>query len=153
MVMLVMLFDLLGIVFIVLLCRWGVHRALAPISRLRDMAQRIADDHHNAETIELSPRIDAVGALQNSFAAMQQGIRHELADIRQTTDEITRRNKEMAYTTQVAEEALRQKNVFVQNVMHQIRTPLNIIQGFAQVLRDEMEAAGGTAHMDQAEYS
>lgn len=152
MVMLVMLFDLLGIVFIVLLCRWGVHRALAPISRLRDMAQRIAADHHNTETIDLSPRIDAVGALQNSFAAMQQGIRHQLADIRQATDEITRHNKEMAYTTQVAEEALRQKNVFVQNVMHQIRTPLNIIQGFAQVLRDAMEAAGGTAHMDQAEF-
>ena len=151
MVMFVMLFDLLGIVFIVLLCRWGVHRALAPISRLRDMAQRIAADHHNTETIDLSPRIDAVGALQNSFAAMQQGIRHELADIHQTTDDITRHNKQLDYTTKMAEEALQKKTLFVQNVMHQIRTPLNIIQGFAQVLRDEMAESGSAVKMDKAE--
>ena len=152
MVMFVMLFDILGIVFIVLLCRWGVHRALAPISHLRDKAKRIAADHRNVETIEPSNRIDTVGKLQNSFAAMQQSIKRELADIRQTTDEITRHNKELAYTTQMAEEAQRNKNLFVQNVMHQIRTPLNIIQGFAHVLRDEMEAAGGAAKMDKAEF-
>ena len=152
MLLFAMLFNLLGIVFIVLLCRWGVHRALAPISHLRDKAKRIAADHRNVETIEPSNRIDTVGRLQNSFAAMQQSIKRRLADIRQTTDEITRHNKELAYTTQMAEEAQRNKNLFVQNVMHQIRTPLNIIQGFAHVLRDEMEAAGGAAKMDKAEF-
>ena len=152
MVMFVILFNLLGIVFIVLLCRWGVKRALEPIGRLRDMAKRIAADHHNTETIPQSNRIDALGKLQNSFAAMQQSIKRNLADIRQTTDEITRHNKELAYTTQMAEEALQKKNMFVQNVMHQIRTPLNIIQGFAHVLRDEMDAAGGVANMDKAEF-
>ena len=152
MVMFVILFNLLGIVFIVLLCRWGVKHALEPIARLRDMAKRIAADHHNTETIAQSNRIDAVGKLQNSFAAMQQSIKRKMADIRQTTDEITRHNKELAYTTQMAEEALQKKNLFVQNVMHQIRTPLNIIQGFAHVLRDEMEAAGGVGNMDKAEF-
>ena len=36
----------------------------------------------------------------------------------------------------VGEEADRQKTIFIQNVTHQIRTPLNIIMGFAQVLRN-----------------
>ena len=36
----------------------------------------------------------------------------------------------------MAEEADRQKTIFIQNVTHQIRTPLNIIMGFAQVLRN-----------------
>ena len=152
MVLFVILFDILGIVFIVLLSYWGVKRALAPIGRLRDQAKRIAEDHHNYELILQSNRIDAVGKLQNSFVAMQNSIHMNLKEIRQTTDEITRHNKELAYTTQMAEEALQKKNLFVQNVMHQIRTPLNIIQGFARVLRDEMEAAGGAAKMDKAEF-
>ena len=152
MVLFVILFDILGIVFIMLLCYWGVKRALAPIGKLRDQAKRIAEDHHNFEIILQSDRIDAVGKLQNSIAAMQNSIHINLKEIRSTTDEITRHNKELAYTTQMAEEALQKKNLFVQNVMHQIRTPLNIIQGFARVLRDEMEAAGGVANMDKAEF-
>ena len=152
MVLFVILFDILAIVSIVMLCRWGVKRALAPIGKLRDKAKRIADDHHHYEKISQSDRIDAVGKLQDSFAAMQDSIQKNLKEIRSTTDEITRHNKELAYTTQMAEEALQKKNLFMQNVMHQIRTPLNIIQGFARVLRDEMETAGGAAKMDKAEF-
>jgi signal transduction histidine kinase len=36
----------------------------------------------------------------------------------------------------LAEKAVRQKTLFIQNVSHQIRTPLNIIAGFAQVLQE-----------------
>jgi signal transduction histidine kinase len=36
----------------------------------------------------------------------------------------------------MVEEADKQKTTFIQNVSHQIRTPLNIIMGFAQVLSD-----------------
>ena len=46
------------------------------------------------------------------------------------------RNEELAQATRMAEEAERQKTLFMQNVSHQIRTPLNIIMGFSQVLCD-----------------
>ena len=138
MVLLVVILDILGVVFIVLLCRWGVHRVLAPIWDLVGMSKLVASGNYS-EDIPLSYREDAVGRLQNSFVAMQHSIRKELDNIRATNDEITRHNKELAYTTQMAEEALQRKNVFVTNVMHQIRTPINIIQGFAQVLRDERQ--------------
>lgn len=36
----------------------------------------------------------------------------------------------------LAQEANRQKMTFIQNVSHQIRTPLNIIMGFSQILSD-----------------
>jgi signal transduction histidine kinase len=39
----------------------------------------------------------------------------------------------------LVEEALDQKSTFIQNMSHQIRTPLNIIQGFAEVLNDQAE--------------
>jgi signal transduction histidine kinase len=46
------------------------------------------------------------------------------------------RNEELLQATRMAQEADRQKTAFIQNVTHQIRTPLNITMGFAQVLSD-----------------
>ena len=137
MAMLVALFDILGLLLIIILARWGVHRALAPIGRLLEMARHMVDSQYD-ETMPQTSRMDAVGLLQNSFATMQQSIRARIDDIRSTTDEIKQSNVELIEATKLAEEALKRKTVFVQNVMHQIRTPLNIIQGFSQVLLSEV---------------
>ena len=148
MVLYVVIFDILAIVLIVLLCRWGVHKALWPIWNLVGMSKQIAKGRYD-EIIPQTKRDDALGKMQNSFAIMQQSIRRNIDSIHATTDEITRHNKEVAYATQMAQEAQERKMLFIQNVMHQIRTPLNIIQGFAQVLRDELRG-GGLAHEEFA---
>jgi signal transduction histidine kinase len=41
--------------------------------------------------------------------------------------------------SQLAEKSAQQKVTFIQNMTHQIRTPLNIIMGFGQVLRDSIK--------------
>ena len=138
MAMLVGLFDVLALLLIIILARWGVHRALAPIGNLLEMTRHMVDSQYD-ETIPQTTRQDAVGRLQNSFATMQQSIKARIDDIRSTTDEIKHRNIELAETTKLAEEALKRKTIFVQNVMHQIRTPLNIIQGFSHVLNNEIQ--------------
>ena len=148
MVLYVLLFDVLAVILIVLLCRWGVHRALSPIWDLVGMSKQIAKGRYD-EIIPQTKRDDALGKMQNSFVAMQQSIRRNIYNIHATTDEITRHNKEVAYATQMAQEAQERKTMFIQNVMHQIRTPLNIIQGFAQVLRDELQSTG----LDNEEFS
>lgn len=38
----------------------------------------------------------------------------------------------------MAENSMRQKTLFIQNMTHQIRTPLNIVMGFSQILRDNL---------------
>ena len=48
------------------------------------------------------------------------------------------RNEELHRARQLIEESDRQKTIFIQNVTHQIRTPLNIILGFAQIMRDSV---------------
>ena len=138
MVLFVVIIDLLGVLLIVVLCRWGVHRVLSPIWDLVGMANLIAAGKYSEE-LPMSNREDAVGKLQNAFAAMQRSIKENMDGVRSTNDEIMRHNKELVYATQMAEEALQRKNLFVTNVMHQIRTPINIIQGFAQVLRDNQQ--------------
>ena len=59
-----------------------------------------------------------------------------MGSVRYTTTETQKRNEELAQATKLAQEADRQKTTFIQNVSHQIRTPLNIIMGFSQILSE-----------------
>ena len=96
--------------------------------------QKIKTDGQYEVFIPHTSREDAVGQLQNSFATMQESLNFHLGIIRYSTEVAQQRNEELVRATRLAEEALRQKTTFIQNVTHQIRTPLNIIMGFAQVL-------------------
>lgn len=126
-----------GLLLIMLLCRQLVKRSIRPLGLLLEQSGEIAEGNYNRQ-IAVSHRADVVGALQNSFAAMQQSLRTHLTAIEQANAETEKRNKELVRATAMAQESDRQKTTFIQNMTHQVRTPLNIITGFAQVLRDSM---------------
>lgn len=133
----------IGFILIFLLSRHIVIGAVKPLNRLVSQSQRIAAGHYD-EQIPYSPRTDAVGMLQNSFATMQQSLSRHVNDIVHVNEETQQRNAELQQARQLAEEAGRQKTAFIQNMTHQIRTPLNIINGFAQVLRDNFNELSAT---------
>lgn len=122
-----------GLLAIILLCYWGIARTVRPLSQLVDKTQTIAAGNMEVH-IPRSQREDVVGRLQNSFAAMLQWLNFHLGSVRYTSEQARLRNAELERATSLVREAERQKTVFIQNVSHQIRTPLNIIMGFAQVL-------------------
>ena len=124
-----------GLLLILLFSLWAVTHAIKPISQLLSHTRLIADGNYD-KPFPPSQRQDVIGRLQNSFAAMQQSLNFHVGSIRYVTEQTSRRNAELAHATHLTEEADRQKAIFIQNVTHQIRTPLNIIMGFAQVLRD-----------------
>lgn len=130
---LVIALIVIGLLVILWLCRSVVNRAILPLRALNDSTKKIAEGQH-VGVIPLTQRQDAVGQLQNSFATMTQSLVDHMERIRQTTQETQQSNEELVHAMEMAKEALRQKTEFIQNVSHQIRTPLNIIQGFAQVL-------------------
>ena len=127
----------IGLVVILLLCGRAVTHAIQPVNKLLGQTLFLADGQYD-RLIPHTRREDAVGQLQNSFATMQESLNFHIGSIRYTTDIAKQRNEELAKATQIAEEALKKKTTFIHNVTHQIRTPLNIILGFAQVLRDGM---------------
>ena len=145
---------IVGLLVITLLCRMSMARAIKPVRQLVEQTQLIAagkydevmwselDGANSSEKdtmflrTSVANRWDVVSRLQNSFATMLHSLKAHVNEISQANDEAARRNEELVQTNQLAEEAARQKNIFIQNVTHQIRTPLNIILGFAQVLRD-----------------
>lgn len=125
----------IGLLLILLFSSFAVARSVKPINKLARKLQLIADGHYD-EHIEHTPHNDVVGRLQNSFADMQESLNHHVSDIQQLNAETTRRNEELVRTSELAKEAYRQKSLFIQNVSHQVRTPLNIIMGFSQVLKE-----------------
>lgn len=126
---------IVGLIIIILLCRRAVTHAVKPINQLLRKTQSIASGNYEVH-IPKSKREDAIGRLQNSFARMLQSLNFQMGSIRYTTEHTEHRNKELLKATQLAQEAARQKTIFIRNITHQIRTPLNIIMGFSEVLRD-----------------
>lgn len=134
---LILLLAAIGLFAVVLLCRLAVSHAISPLKQLLNQSKLITAGHYDQQ-IAHSKSTHVVGRLQNSFAAMLAALNTHVNAIKQTNKEMLRSNEELARATQLAEEADRQKTAFIQNTTHQIRTPLNIIMGFAQVIRDSV---------------
>jgi signal transduction histidine kinase len=126
---------IIGLLMILVFSSVTVAHAVLPLYKLTGKLQRIADGHYD-ERISTTHYKDVVGRMQNSFAMMQDSLFHHVNDIEQMNAEAARRNEELVHTSELAKESDRQKSLFIQNVSHQIRTPLNIIMGFAQVLKE-----------------
>lgn len=124
---------IIGLLIIMLLCYRAVAHSIRPLNLLLDKTQNIASGNMEVY-ISKSQREDVIGLLQNSFATMLSSLNFHLGSVRYSTEQTQLRNEELERATRMAKEAEKQKTTFIQNVTHQIRTPLNIIMGFAQVL-------------------
>ena len=125
----------LGLLVIILLSHRAMAHTIRPLHELLDKTQSITAGNMDV-TIPRTTRIDVIGRLQNSFAQMLESLNFHMKSVRFVSDQTRQRNEELLQATRMAQEADRQKTTFIQNVTHQIRTPLNIIMGFAQVLSD-----------------
>lgn len=125
----------IGIIIILILCHRAVTVSIRPLNQLLEKTQAIASGDMEVHIPKIK-RLDVIGRLQNSFASMLQRLNFHMGSVRYTTEQAKMRNEELEQATLMAKEADKQKTIFIQNVSHQIRTPLNIIMGFSQVLRD-----------------
>jgi sigma-B regulation protein RsbU (phosphoserine phosphatase) len=123
----------IGLILLMLFCYQIVRRAVQPLRQLDEQAKRIAEGHFD-EPLSQSSRHDSVGRLQNSFILMQKSLAQMVNDIRIANDELEQHNEELTHAYQLKLQTNRRKSAFIRDMYHQIRTPLNIIAGFAQVL-------------------
>lgn len=124
---------LVGLLFIIINCYKAITATIGPLDLLMDKAMDVADGNMSVD-IPHTKRIDVIGNLQNSFASMLESLNYYITNVRRASDQNKRYNMELEHTTQMVIESEKQKTAFIQNVTHQIRTPLNIVMGFAQVL-------------------
>lgn len=131
--MLVLIFLVLAIIY--LICRRTVARAFAPVKLLEEQSQRIANGDYST-VIAHSTTNSVTGRLQNSFADMQEILNSHIQELNAAIAGSEKRNEELLKANSVLEDAIRRQSEFVANMTHQIRTPLNLIMGFAQLLRE-----------------
>ena len=124
-----------GLLFMLGFCYYIIRRTMQPVVSLTQQTRDIAEGHFDRE-IPPSTRIDEVGKLQNSFHTMQQSIASHVAELEAARSKTEQKNEELTVAKTLAEESDNKKSIFIRDMFHQIRTPLNIISGFAQVLRD-----------------
>ena len=132
---LIIVLILLGLLLILFFTRQIVGYAIRPVRELLVQTQRMAEGDYSQQ-IAYSKKGNVVSRLQNSFARMQSSLNQHISEIQQVNEETAKRNDELAHARKLVEKAIHQKTAFVQDISHQIRTPLNIVMGFSQVLRD-----------------
>ena len=115
-----------------------MNKFIAPLNLLVSQSKYITSGHFNMP-MNHTIRQDLVGQLQNSFSDMQHTLNEHVNQLQRTNEKAEQRNKELIAAGLLAKESGRRKQLFIQDVSHQIRTPLNIIQGFLIVLRDSCQ--------------
>ena len=128
-----------GLLLILIICYLLTRHTIKPLHKLLAYTKNIVSGQY-AEVIPRSNRKDAIGRLQNSVVVMQQSLLEHVDNIRKTGEETKKHNEELARAQMLAEEGVQKKAIFIQNVSHQMRTPLNIIMGFANVLGESLAA-------------
>lgn len=129
----------IGLLLLVLGCRRIVKHFIQPLGLLASELRQIGHGDYE-KPLPLSQRTDLIGQLQNSFCQMRRSISQHIKDAELTKQKTEQRTAELEQATQLARQASEQKTHFMQDMSHQIRTPLNIVHGFSQILRDDSEA-------------
>lgn len=128
----------IGLLLLVMGCRRIVRHFIQPLGLLARELRQIGGGNYE-KPLPPSERTDLIGQLQNSFCQMRRSISQHIRDAEQTKQETEQRTKELEQATLLARQASEQKTQFMQDMSHQIRTPLNIVHGFSQILRDDNE--------------
>jgi signal transduction histidine kinase len=130
---------IIGLLLLVMGCNRIVKHFIQPLGLLAAELRQIGHGDYE-KPLPLSERTDLIGQLQNTFCLMRRSISKHIHDAEQTKQEAEQRTSELEQATQLARQASEQKTQFMQDMSHQIRTPLNIVHGFSQVLRDDCES-------------
>jgi len=133
-----------GLLLILIICYLLTRHTIKPLHKLLTHTKNIVSGQY-AEVIPRSNHKDAIGRLQNSVVVMQQSLLEHVDSIHKTGEETKKHNEELARAQMLAEEGVQKKAIFIQNVSHQMRTPLNIVMGFADVLGESLAAQQDSA--------
>lgn len=131
----VVVLVILGLLAIIWLSNRMVKHTIRPINRLLDMTKNIANGQFD-EQIPPTSRKGVIARLQNSFAQMQMALNGRMHTLCQNAEDIRQRNEALEQAIKQADDNVKKKNQFMQQVSQHMRSPLNVITGFASMLRE-----------------
>ena len=134
-ILMVVTIIVFGLLLLWIFCYFVVKRNVTRLQILAAKTQDMANGRFDTP-ISQTRRKDDIGRLQNSFSTMQASLAEYVANLERMKAESKQRNQELMVAKGLAEASDKRKSAFIQDMSHQIRTPLNIINGFAQILRE-----------------
>ena len=126
---------LIGLLLIIWVSRQVAKQTITPINRLLDITQQIASGNYS-HPIPISSGKGVIGTLQNSFVKMQHAIHNNMTKLRNNAEKVYKANEELKQAQMQADDTIVRKSKFLQTVSQNMRIPMNVITGFADVLRD-----------------
>ena len=126
---------LIGLLLIIWVSRQVAKQTITPINRLLDITQQIASGNYR-HPIPISSSKGVIGTLQNSFVKMQHAIHDNMTKLRNNAEKVYKANEELKQAQMQADDTIVRKSKFLQTVSQTMRMPMNVITGFADVLRD-----------------
>ena len=132
------LIIIIGLMLILWLTQKVVRQTTSPVINLLNITQQITEGNYD-ETIPYSNEPDTFGKLQNSFAKMQESLHEHMRDIEETTKQLRLHNRKQEDAIDQVESAAKEKESFIRHISHQVRTPLNIIMGYASVIYESVK--------------
>ena len=141
---------IVGLLLLAMGCQRIVKHFIQPLGLLAAELRQIAHGDYE-KILPTSQRTDLIGQLQNNFCQMRRSISQHINDAEKTKQETEQRTSELEQATLLARQASEQKTQFMQDMSHQIRTPLNVVHGFSQVLRDGCEMMADDEKREVAE--
>lgn len=140
---------LIGLLLIIWVSRQVAKQTITPINRLLDITQQIANGNYN-QPIPISHSKGILGNLQNSFVKMQHSINDNMTKLRNNAEKVNIANEELNQAQLQADDTIVRKSKFLQTVSQNMRMPMNVITGFADVLRD---SKGSDVVISDSEFS
>lgn len=125
-----------GILLLIIFTWYVIRRNLQPLRYLARSAKQVADAHFTGSVHE-SHREDEIGRLGNSFRTMQQSLAGYVSEVRQETDHLGQRNKELEEAYQRAKRDEHMKTAVLHNMTGQMAKPIARITDNARTIHDE----------------
>ena len=114
---------LVGIIMIM----WLSNRITRPIRELTDLSERMADLVFDAKYT--GGGLDEIGQLGDHFNRMSETLEKTISELKTANNELQRNLDEKTRVDDMRRE-------FLSNVSHELKTPLALIQGYAEGLQD-----------------
>lgn len=125
----------IGLLIILVLSNRVVKQAIAPVKKLIETTQQIVDGQYY-QTIPTTSDTGVIGQLQNSFAKMHQSLDERMGSLHQHAQTLRQQNETLSHDKQQVEDTVRRKEHYIHIMTQQLRMPLSVITGFADILAE-----------------
>lgn len=120
-------FSIIGIVLSVLLILWMSNKITKPIKELTDLSKKMADLDFD---VKYTGKVDnEIGQLGVHFNTMSEALEKTISELKTANNELLKDNERKTQIDEMRKE-------FLANVSHELKTPIALIQGYAEGLKE-----------------